>query len=142
MYKAFKDNRQSLPGENEILNTQTPSVKVYLYPWKTDQPSLALPKLAAPQLVLQKILPMDTLKKYLASKFEGIKPEEITLLFKNQEIPKDFKLQDAERFYGFNDTKNIIHYMKATPSIPASLAGSNTLAVNHNNNNILNNKSD
>jgi hypothetical protein len=112
MYRAFRDNKQSLPGENEILNTQVPSVKVYLYPFKTDQPILALPKLAAPQLVLQKILPMETLKKYLASKFQGVAAEDIQLLFKNQNIPDNFKLQDCEKQYGFSENKNIIHYMR------------------------------
>lgn len=112
MYRAFKDNKQSLPGESEILNTQTPSVKIYLYPFKTTNQSMTLPKLAAPQLVLQKILPMETLKKYLSSKFENINADEIQLYFKNFEVPDHFKLQDVEKQYGFSENKNIIHYSK------------------------------
>lgn len=112
MYLAFRDNKQSLPGENEILNTYPPSVKVYLYPFKTTNTNEALPKLNAPQLVLQRVLPMETLKKYLASKFSGIEPDDIVLLFKNQIIPDHFKLQDAERIYAFGEGKNIIHYMR------------------------------
>lgn len=118
MYTAFKDIKQSLPGESEILvKTQTPSVKVYLYPFKAAQSNLILPKLAAPQLVLQRILPILTLKKYLSSKFEkdgiNISPDEITILYKNQCIPDHFKLGDAENIYKFAiDKQTVFHYMR------------------------------
>jgi|LauGreDrversion4_2_1035121.scaffolds.fasta_scaffold974721_1 hypothetical protein len=118
MYTAFKEIKQSLPGESEILvKTQTPSVKVYLYPFKTDQSNLALPRLSAPQLVLQRILPILTLKKYLSSKFEKegliISPDDITILYKNQPIPDHFKLGDAESIYKFpTDKQTVFHYMR------------------------------
>lgn len=115
MYTAFRDNKENLPGDEEILKTQKPSVKVYLFPFKTDQPNLLLPKLSAPQLILQPILNIETLKKYLATKFNNtIHPNEISILYKNQEIPDYFTLKDIEKIYTFSD-KNVLHYMRKQP---------------------------
>ncbi len=118
MYTAFKEVKQSLPGESDVLvKTQTPSVKVYLYPFKTDQSNLKLSPLAAPQLVLQRILPISTLKKYLASKFssgsEVVNADDIEILYKNQIIGDHHKLGDAENIYKFDpDKKTIFNYMR------------------------------
>jgi len=125
MYQVFKDNGQSLPGEEEVLRTQKPNLKVYFYPFKG--PSyLTLPKLGAPQLVLQPILPIETLKKYLASKFENLKPEDLELYCKNQVLPDHYKLNDVAKIHKFGDNKNIIHYMRKQAE------------VNNNSNNINN----
>ncbi len=110
MYKTFREKNQNLPGDEEILKTQKPTIKVYLYPFKDSNPKLILPKLAAPQLVLQEILPIETLKKYLVGKLTGdFKHEEIEILFKNNPVRDDFKLRDVGRHYGFGE-KNIFHY--------------------------------
>jgi hypothetical protein len=117
MYQAFRDGKQNLPGDEEILKTQKPSVKVYLYPFKSDQPNARLPKLAATQLILQPILNIETLKKYLAMKFESaVKPEEISIMYKNIELQDHFTLKDVEKLYQFSE-KNIFHYMKKTSII-------------------------
>jgi len=113
MYAAFHEHKQNLPGEDEILKTQKPSVKVYLYPFKSDNPNLILPKSQAPQLILQPILNIETLKKYLASKFEGnISPNEISILFKNIEMKDYYTLKDIDKIHIFSQEKNIFHYQK------------------------------
>ena len=63
MYAAFRENNESLPGDEEIL--KKPSVKIYLYPLPSDPVDQALPKLASCQLIVQKNMTIDALKKYL-----------------------------------------------------------------------------
>ena len=112
MFKAFRDNKQNLPGDEEILKTQKPSIKIYLYPFKADNPNLMLPKLSAPQLILQPILNIETLKKYLSSKFEAsVQPPDIIIMYKNQVMRDDYTLKDIDKIFSFSD-KNIFHYMK------------------------------
>jgi hypothetical protein len=116
MYSAFRDNNQSLPGDEEILKNQKPSIKVFLYPFKAAQPNMILPSLNSPQLILQPIINVETLKKYLSSKFgNGIKPSDISILFKNQDIPDYYTLKNIEEIYNFTTEKTIFHYMRKTP---------------------------
>ncbi len=116
MYTAFRDNQQSLPGDEEILKNQKPSIKVYLYPFKATQQNMCLPKLESPQLILQPIINIEALKKYLSTKFKDVKPAEIMILFKNQEMPEHYKLKDIDKIYNFSHEKTVFHYMKKTPS--------------------------
>jgi hypothetical protein len=113
MYSAFRENKQSLPGDEEILKNQKPSMKVYLYPFKSDQPNLILPKLNSPQLILQPIISIEALKKYLGSKFnDNPKASEISILYKNQDIPDYYTLKDVEKIFSFNTDKTVLHYMR------------------------------
>jgi hypothetical protein len=112
MYAAFRDNQQSLPGDEEILKNQKPSIKVYLYPFKSTQPNECLPKLDSPQLILQPIINVEALKKYLSTKFKDVKPADIIILFKNQQMPDHYKLSDIDKIYHFPQDKTVFHFMK------------------------------
>jgi len=116
MYTAFRENQQSLPGDEEVLKNQKPSIKVYLYPFKHNDQNLCLPKLESPQLILQPIINIEALKKYLSTKFKGVKPAEITILFKNHELPEHYKLIDVEKIFTFSQEKTVLHYCKKIPS--------------------------
>lgn len=112
MYSTFHNNKQNLPGENDILKIDKPSVKMCLYPFKAENPSSLLPKLSTPVLILQPILNVETIKKYLASKLENVQPVEIEILYKNQVMPDNYTLKDISKLFNFSGDKNVLHYMK------------------------------
>jgi hypothetical protein len=128
MYSAFRDNKQNLPGDEEILKNQKPSLKVYLYPFKSDIPMNLLPKLQSPQLILQPQMSIEALKKYLVQKLSPsvTNLEEVIILYKNQEIPNHYTLKDIQKIFGFSDDKTIFNYMKK------QIQQTNTVSVNSN----------
>jgi hypothetical protein len=109
MYAAFRENNESLPGDEEIL--KKPSVKIYLYPLPSDPQEVALPKLTSCQL---KNMTIDALKKYLRKKFvkEVKDSEEIYVFFKNLLMKNEFSFKDIEKLYQFQSDKIVFFYSK------------------------------
>ena len=111
MYAAFRENNESLPGDEEIL--KKPSVKIYLYPLPSDPVDQALPKLASCQLIVQKNMTIDALKKYLLKKFEMVKDmEEINIFFKSIMMKNDFSFKDIEKIYNFPSDRIVFYYSR------------------------------
>jgi hypothetical protein len=111
MYTAFRENNESLPGDEEIL--KKPSVKIYLYPLPSDPQDIALPKLTSCQLIVQKNMTIDALKKYLMKKFDVIgNIEEIIVYFKNLPMKNEFSFKDIEKLYHFPEDKIVFYYSK------------------------------
>jgi hypothetical protein len=107
MYAAFRDNNESLPGDEEIL--KKPSIKIYLYPLPCDQQSL--PKLTNCQLIVQKNMTIDALKKYLLKKIDIITNiDDIVIYFKNQFMKNEFSFRDIDKIYHFPDDKIVLYY--------------------------------
>ncbi len=112
MYAAFRENNESLPGDEELL--KKPSVKMYLYPFPTASQDMALPKLTNCQLIVQKNMTIDALKKYLVKKFENlsISTKDVTIYFKNQIMKNEFSFKDIDIIYKFRDDKVIFYYSR------------------------------
>jgi hypothetical protein len=109
MYAAFRENGESLPGDEEML--KKPSVKIYLYPHPKDQGESALPKLVSCQLIVQKNMTMEALKKYLAKKIDVITDINILkVFFKSIEMKNEWSFRDIERMFKFSDDKIIFYY--------------------------------
>ena len=45
MYESFRNKGQNLPDDEELLKLQKPSLVIYLYPFKFENPLQQLPKL-------------------------------------------------------------------------------------------------
>jgi hypothetical protein len=112
MYAAFRENNESLPGDEEIL--KKPSVKIYLYPLPEHPPESSLPRLVSSQLIVQRNMTICALKKYLVKKFEDLvsDPETIIIYFKNMKMRNEFSFKDVDRLYKFQDDKVVFFYSK------------------------------
>ncbi len=148
MYKIFRENNQSLPGDEEIMKTQKPSIKIILQPLSTENQELSLPKLECSQLILQPNMVIESLKKYLKKKFEDKVDSsnyEVSLSYKNIEMLDHYTIKDIERIYSFTGEKTIFYYAKR-PNLSSDLKVSPKLEkddfknVNKNSNNKSNNK--
>lgn len=113
MYKAFKDNNESLPGEESVLQIAEPSIKINLLPIKVDTSDIVLPKLSVTHVVLQPNMTIEAIKKYVAAKLNmDYTPKDIDIMFKNQILKDYLTLKDVNEIYHFSTEKNILHYAK------------------------------
>lgn len=114
MYQAFKDAKQNLPGDEEILKTHKPNVKIYLYPMKTGNSLKDLPKLTSPQLIVQANMTIESLKKYLMQKFatEITDKDEVIVVYKGRELKNEWSLRDVDRMIPFDSEKTVMHFYK------------------------------
>lgn len=114
MYRIFRENKQSLPGDEEIMKTQKPSIKIVLQPLITENHELSLPKLESSQLILQPNMVIESLKKYIKKKLEDkVDPHyEVSLSYKNIEMLDHYTIKDIERIYSFTGEKTIFYYSK------------------------------
>jgi hypothetical protein len=114
MYLSFKQNGQSLPGEEDILKDTKQVFYIMLFPFKCDIPSSVLPPLPTPQVNISPEMSIDALKKYLFTKLrDRVQSEdEIVILYKNQEMPNHYTVSSIGRTYGFPDDKIVFNYMK------------------------------
>jgi hypothetical protein len=111
MYAAFRENNESLPGDEELL--KKPSIKIYLYPLPSDPVDQVLPKLASCQLIVQKNMTIDALKKYLLKKFEMVEDtENINIFFKNMIMKNEFSLNNIEILYQFPTDRIVFYYSR------------------------------
>ena len=111
MYDAFRENKEPLPGDEEETKIHKPSVKIYLLPLESKDSQLCLPKIEPKSLLLQKNMDIDTLKKFLSGKLK-IQSEEINIIYKGQEMPSNYTLDDIDRLYGFDQDQIIFYYGK------------------------------
>lgn len=118
MYRIFRDNKQSLPGDEEIMKTQKPSIKIVLQPLSIENNELSLPKLEYSQLILQPNMVIESLKKYIKKKLEDkIDPNyQVSLSYKNIEMLDHYTIKDIERIYSFTGEKTIFYYSKKSRS--------------------------
>jgi len=114
MYKIFRDNKQSLPGDEEIMKSQKPSIKIVLQPLIIDDKENILPKLEYSQLTLQPNMVIESLKKYIKKKLENkIDPNyDVSISYKNIEMLDHYTIKDIERIYSFTGEKTIFYYCK------------------------------
>jgi hypothetical protein len=102
-----------LPGEETILQTAEPSIKVNILPIKTDNSTLNLPKLPITHVILQPNMTIEAIKKYIATKLNmDLSWKEIDILFKNQAMKDHFTLQNINSLYHFNTDKPTLCYLK------------------------------
>jgi len=114
IFMAFRENKQALPGDEEVAKNQKPNIKIHMYPFKGDVSENQLQKLASPQLLLQNSINIEALKKYLIKKLEvDMVPENISILYKNQDLKNEYTLKDIEKIYGYSNEKIIFNYSKA-----------------------------
>jgi len=134
MYRIFRDNKQSLPGDEEIMKTQKPSIKIVLQPLSTENSELSLPKLEYSQLILQPNMVIESLKKYIKKKFEDkVDPNyQVSLSYKNIEMLDHYTIKDIERIYSFTGEKTIFYYAKKLKS--SNLVGNRIDSSNETNN--------
>lgn len=130
MYKIFRDNKQSLPGDEEIMKSQKPSIKIVLQPLILEESENILPKLEYSQLTLQPNMIIESLKKYIKKKLESkIDPDyDVSITYKNIEMLDHYTIKDIERIYSFTGEKTIFYYYKK-PSI-STLNSENKLNKN------------
>lgn len=118
MYRIFRENKQSLPGDEEIMKNQKPSIKIILQPLITDEPKLRLKKLKLSQLILQPNMIIESLKKYIKVRL-GLSTSadnEVSLFYKNIEMLDHYTIKDIERIYSFTGEKTIFYYCKKASS--------------------------
>ncbi len=114
MYKIFRDNKQTLPGDDEIMKSQKPSIKIVLQPLISEKIETVLPKLEYSQLTLQPNMIIESLKKYIKKKLEN-KIEtniDVSISYKNIEMLDHYTIRDIERIYSFTGEKTIFYYSK------------------------------
>jgi hypothetical protein len=114
MYAAFRENNETLPGDEESL--KKPSIKIYLQPITTDIAlENQLPKLVCSQLIVQKNMNIEAMKKYLIKKIgESLeRVEDVKIYFKNQEMRNDLSLMDIAKIYQFTADRIVFFYCKA-----------------------------
>jgi hypothetical protein len=114
MYEAFRNKGQTLPDDEELLRLQAPSLVIYLYPFKCENPMQQLPKLKNVKLVLQPNMTIEVLKKYLVTKLNQVLKsiEEIDVCYKNTRLQSHYTLKDIESIYNLPKDKIILHYVK------------------------------
>jgi hypothetical protein len=114
MYEAFRIKGQTLPDDEELLRLQAPSLVIYLYPYKCENPMQQLPKLKNVKLVLQPNMTIEVLKKYLVTKLNQVLKsiEEIDFCYKNTRLQNHYTLKDIEAIYNLPKDKIILHYVK------------------------------
>jgi len=114
MYRIFRDNKQKLPGDEEFIKNQKPSIRIVLQPLITDDNNLSLPKLEFSQLTLQPNMVIESLKKFIKLRLENkIEPNyEISLSYKNLEMLDHYTIKDIESIYSFTGEKTIFYYSK------------------------------
>jgi hypothetical protein len=113
MYTAFRENNETLPGDEESL--KKPSIKIYLQPITDVPQEKQLPRLSCPQLIVQKNMNIEAMKKYLVRKnSEDIeKAEDVKIYFKNQEMRNDLSLIDIAKIYQFSADRIVFFYCKS-----------------------------
>ena len=111
MYDAFRENKEPLPGDEEETKIHKPSIKIHLHPLECKDSQLCLPKIEQKSFLLQKNMDIDTLKKFLAEKLK-VQSEEINIIYKGQEMPSNYTLDDIDRLYGFDQDQTIFYYGK------------------------------
>ena len=131
MFKIFRENKQSLPGDEEIIKNQKPSIKIVLQPMSTEDLTLRLPKLELSQVILQPNMIVESLKKYLKTKFDDFNYEEISIFYKNIEMPDHYTIKDIERIYSFSGEKTIFYYTRKNNNSHNRFIN-NTIMVNMN----------
>ena len=115
MYKIFRENKQTLPGDEEFALNQKPSIRIVLLPLQCDNTQLILPKLNSSMLILQPNMGIEILKKYLKEKFkEKIEDSfEVSIYYRNIEMMNHYTIRDIERIYLFTGEKTIFYYSKS-----------------------------
>ena len=111
MYDAFRENKEPLPGDEEETKIHKPSIKIHLHPLECKDSQLCLPKIEQKSFLLQKNMDIETLKKFLAEKLK-VQSEEINIIYKGQEMPSNYTLDDIDRLYGFDQDQTIFYYGK------------------------------
>ena len=114
MYEAFRNKGQYLPDDEEVLKLQKPSLVIYLYPFKCENPLQQLPKLKNVKLILQPNMTVEVLKKYLVTKLNSVLKsiEEIEFCYKNTKLQNHYTLKDIESSYNLSKDKYVLHYVK------------------------------
>ena len=114
MYEAFRSKGQNLPDDEELLKLQKPSLVIYLYPFKCENPLQQLPKLKNVKLILQPKMTIEVLKKYLVTKLNTVLKsiEEIEFCYKNTRLLNHYTLNDIEAIYNLSNDKIVLHYVK------------------------------
>jgi hypothetical protein len=115
MYTAFRENNETLPGDEESL--KKPSIKIYLQPMAASDIAAdkQLPKLTCPQLIVQKNMNIEAMKKYLIKKIgdQIERVEDVKIIFKGQEMRNDLSLMDIAKIYQFTADRIVFFYSKA-----------------------------
>jgi hypothetical protein len=115
MYAAFRENKENLPGDEDILKTNKPTLKINLIALKTDDPSLQLKSIVPLQIFVPPEMTMEILKKYLVSKLDDNSVgtiNEIDVIFKNQKMRDDLSFKNIDSMFKFNDDNIIFYYMR------------------------------
>ena len=114
MYESFRNKGQNLPDDEELLKLQKPSLVIYLYPFKFENPLQQLPKLKNVKLILQPNMTIEVLKKYLVTKLNNVLKsiEEIEFCYKNNRLLNHYTLKDIETIYNLSKDKIVLHYVK------------------------------
>jgi hypothetical protein len=124
MYKLFRENKQTLPGDEEFSLNQKPSMRIVLLPLKSENNELNLPKLESSMLVLQPNMTIEILKKYLKEKlktrmFNNYNDNDIDtcnynigIYYRNVEMMNHYTIRDIERIYLFTGEKTVFYYSR------------------------------
>jgi hypothetical protein len=113
MYAAFRENNETLPGDEESL--KKPSIKIYLQPCTDIAAEKQLPKLSCPQLIVQKNMNIEAMKKYLVKKInEDLQNiEDVKILYKNIDMKNELSLIDIAKIYQFSADRIVFFYCKS-----------------------------
>ena len=114
MYKIFRENKQTLPGDEETMKNLKPSIKIVLQPLSSDGSEISLPKLEFSQVILQPNMVIESLKNYIKKKLEPkLEPNyDVSISYKNIEMLDHYTIKDIERIYSFTGEKTIFYYSK------------------------------
>ena len=135
IFQVFREAKQALPGDEEFIKNQKPNVKIHMYPFKGEFHDNQLQKLSSPQLLLQSSINIESLKKYLIKKLDlTMRIDDISILYKNQDLKNEYTLKDIERIFGdfSNSEKVIFNYSKAIYASHTSTPHTPTKTININ----------
>lgn len=112
MFAVFRGNDENLPGDEEANNNK-PQIKIYLHPLETEDTNLLLPEIDS-VIMVPKIFDIKSMKDYLKQKID-VGESEISITYKNQEMPDNYKMDEIDRLYGFDQEKNVFSYARKEP---------------------------
>lgn len=113
MFTVFRENGESLPGDEEANNSK-PQIKIYLHPLETEDSNLLLPEIDS-VIMVPKIFDIKSMKDYLKQKID-VGESDISITYKNQEMPDNYKMDEIDRLYGFDQDKNVFLYARKEPT--------------------------
>ncbi len=107
LYAAFREAGDPLPGDEDEVKLQKPSLKISIIP-ENSLPNRETKYRGT--LLVQKNLDIDTIKVIISQKNNLTNKDSIAVKYKNREMQHDYTMDVIDTKYGFDQDKIIFYY--------------------------------